>query len=61
MAKLGPWGNALSDCQHEWEPYGDYELGDVAGLGPRESVICIKCGAPGERYIRTGEVDWPTT
>lgn len=48
------------DCQHEWKAR-DHDLGEVAGLGPREDVVCIKCGCHGERYTRTGQVDWPAT
>lgn len=54
--------NAYPDwysCQHEWNSYGDFELGDVGGLA-REEVICVKCQCPGERY-ENGHVDWPTT
>lgn len=55
--KQDPWYN----CDHEWQPHGDYELGDVPGAGPREEVKCVKCGCPGERYPDSGHVDWPTT
>lgn len=42
-------------CDHEWSTApGDYELGDVPGLGSREEVICLKCGCPGERYVESG-------
>lgn len=54
---VDPW----QECEHEWEAYGDFELGDVAGMGPREEVRCIKCDCPGERYIESGHVDWPAT
>lgn len=48
------------NCNHEWVPNGDSDLGDVPGMGSREEVICVKCGCPGERY-ENGHVDWPTT
>jgi len=49
-------------CDHEWiTAPGDRDLGDVPGAGPREEVICSKCSCPGERYIETGRVEWPTT
>lgn len=49
-----------TDCNHEWMPYGDSDLGEVLGRGFREEVVCVKCQCPGERYDN-GEVDWPTT
>lgn len=50
-----------STCNHNWIISGDGELGDVPGCGPREEVTCSICGCPGERFISTGEVEWPTT
>jgi hypothetical protein len=43
-------------CEHEWEEYGDYDLG-----GDRTEVKCTKCGCCGERDDKTGEVFWPAT
>jgi len=34
-------------------------MGQIKG-GELE-VICTKCQCPGERWVSTGEVDWPTT
>lgn len=52
--------------EHDWQiDPSDWDLGDVSGTGPfagpREAVICSKCQCPGERYINSGEVEWPTT
>jgi hypothetical protein len=57
MTRVSDW----NECQHDWEAVGDLDLGDVAGMGEREEVLCAKCGCPGERYSKSGEVDWPTT
>lgn len=56
------WGD-WENCNHEWIPYGDFELGDVPGRpgkGSRQEVKCKKCGCPGEMYD-DGTVEWPTT
>lgn len=58
MVKIMYLGNDQSEalaCKHEWEIYGDFELG-----GGREEVRCNKCGTFGERN-ENGEVDWPVT
>lgn len=48
-------------CEHEWVLAGDADLGDVPGMGAREEVVCVKCSCPGERYVESGAVEWPTT
>jgi hypothetical protein len=54
--------DAWDVCEHQWSiTPGDWDLGDVPGMGAREDVTCVKCQCPGERYVETGEVDWPTT
>lgn len=50
------------ECDHEWiTAPGDWDLGSVPGAGEREEVVCVKCGVPGERYVESREVYWPTT
>lgn len=45
-------------CQHVWHLNpGTSHLSDER----REEVRCMKCDCPGERWVATGEVDWPTT
>lgn len=54
--------NLWNECEHEWiTAPGDWDLGDVPGSGAREEVICTKCGCPGERYVNSCKVVWPTT
>lgn len=43
-------------CTHDWEPYGDFDLG-----GNRTEVRCTICGVPGERDDETNEVFYPAT
>jgi len=44
------------NCQHEWKEVESH-LTDPA----RIEVECKKCGTPGEKWLATGEVDWPCT
>ncbi len=44
------------DCfEHDWKEV-DSDIG-----GNRTDVVCRKCGCPGERDDKTGEVFWPAT
>lgn len=44
-------------CEHEWKVSNrDWDLPIE-----REEVVCVKCGCPGERTVKTGEVFWPAT
>jgi hypothetical protein len=44
-------------CEHEWET----DTGSWDCPLTEEQVVCKKCGCPGQRTIKTGEVYWPTT
>lgn len=44
-------------CNHQWETLVD----SIAHNEWCEEVKCVICGCPGEKTIKTGEVDWPTT
>jgi hypothetical protein len=45
-------------CEHDWVIFqGTWIVNDDR----REEVRCRHCGCPGERWVDTGEVDWPTT
>lgn len=50
-----------AECDHDWKAKTDSDLGDIPGVGPREEVVCLRCGCPGERYTNSGVVEWPTT
>lgn len=45
------------NCEHDWE------LSNSEWNCPEdcEEVVCAKCGCPGERYVKTGEVFYPAT
>lgn len=51
-----PMCTEWNTCEHVWECRGDFDLG-----AEREVVVCVRCGAPGERNMKTGETDWPCT
>ena len=44
-------------CKHEWMALSDSQFSNELV----EDVKCAKCGCPGERTIKTGEVFWPAT
>lgn len=43
--------------QHEWVT----APGDWDAMEGVSEVICSKCGVPGQRTDKTGEVFWPAT
>jgi hypothetical protein len=49
--------NVWDDCEHEWEPVIDSQFSNET----HTDVRCKKCGCPGERDEKTGEVYWPAT
>lgn len=44
-------------CEHDWIEKTDSQFSNEYFT----DVYCIKCGCPGEKYNKTGEVFWPTT
>lgn len=43
-------------CDHDWREV-DSQMTDPE----RVAVVCRKCQCPGEKWLETGEVEWPTT
>lgn len=57
-AEFKQTGDADEQCQHEWKESisSDSEIG-----GDRTYVKCVRCGVPGERNDKTGDVYYPAT
>ena len=51
------YSHCMDHCGHEWK----IAPGDWDAAEGRSSVECEKCGVPGERTDKTGEVYWPAT
>jgi len=49
----GSW----DDCAHEWQE----KIDSQSHSENQTDVFCIKCGCPGERDNKTGDVFWPAT
>jgi len=44
-------------CDHDWEEL----ISDMGNSEHQTMVACTKCGVPGARSNKTGEVYWPAT
>ncbi len=46
-----------NECEHEWQEHPDSQFSNELVT----EVVCKKCGCPGQREEKTGDVFWPAT